>query len=382
MDIHPSLPALFVAESNALTNASGGVQLYTRELLQVLEIAGFKLQILEYQTDQRLLVRLRRRLFSYPYTGLVPPYLAKQIADGLQSTGSSFVFLNGVELAPVALALRQLKAAPDVPIVLFSYGLESVDYLHAARASGKAGRATAALTLGRQLFAEGRQREAIDYVFTLAPFEAEIERWLGAKCVGWIPRTVPRDQALEWNPSGNRIGSVARLDHPPNNEGIVLFLREFQQIAPPQARFRLVGRPERSGEELSRNFSAVDYLGSLDDAALRREASTWNCFIHPMFCYARGSSTKLATALSWHLPVATTTAGVRGYRWRDGRIPLADSANDLARLAVSLLDMKVAQEVRLEVIAAANSCPTPQGVASDLRSALLSRHPVPTSRLR
>ena len=205
-------------------------------------------------------------------------------------------------------------------IVLFSYGLESVDYLHAARAFGKAGRATAALALGRQLFAECRQREAIDYTFTLAPFEAEIERWLGAKFVGWIPRTVPRDQALEWKPSGDRIGSVARLDHPPNEEGLALFLEEFQRIAPPQVRFRLVGRPERSGKELARRFSVVDYLGSLDDAALKSEARNWNCFVHPMFCYARGSSTKLATALSWHLPVVTTTAGVRGYRWRDGRI--------------------------------------------------------------
>src|SRR6266705_1245207 len=125
MDTYPDLPALFVAESDALTNASGGVQLYTRELLEVLRTAGFKLQILEYQTDQRLLVRLRRRLFPYPYTGRVPPYLAQQIADGLRSTRSLFVFLNGVDLAPVALSLRQLKAASNVPVVLFSYALES-----------------------------------------------------------------------------------------------------------------------------------------------------------------------------------------------------------------------------------------------------------------
>ena len=65
-------------------------------------------------------------------------------------------------------------------------------------------------------------------------------------------------------------------------------------------------------------------LGPLDDADLRGEAGSWNCFINPLFCLSRGCSTKLATALSWEIPVVTTSFGRRGYVWNDGTLSLAE----------------------------------------------------------
>ena len=121
----------------------------------------------------------------------------------------------------------------------------------------------------------------------------------------------------------------------------------------------------------------MDFLGRLDDAALRAEAGTWSCFAHPMFCYAMGASTKLAVALAWRLPVATTRAGARGYLWKKGVIPFAETPRELAQLALSLLVPEAARAARGEIDAVAESSPSIFDVAADLRAALLSDGPSP-----
>jgi hypothetical protein len=73
-------------------------------------------------------------------------------------------------------------------------------------------------------------------------------------------------------------------------------------------------------------------------AELRREAETWCCFVHPLFVNAKGCSTKLATALGWRLPVATTTIGARGYSWDENLIPLATSPDHLADMVLAHAD--------------------------------------------
>src|SRR5207237_7690665 len=129
-----------------------------------------------------------------------------------------------------------------------------------------------------------------------------------ARKVDWLPRTLPPGEALTWQPDPNRVGCVSTLDHPPNWEGLVLFLRELEPTAPPNLRFRLVGGPEHRGRQLAGEFVRVDYLGALNEDALAAEAKTWSCFVHPLFCYARGCSTKLAVALRWRIPIVTTNA--------------------------------------------------------------------------
>src|SRR5256885_6965213 len=274
--------AIFLCTTNARSLESGGVQIYTREMLATLELAGFALTIIEYQPDRRPVTRLKRRLRPKPYSNLLPPDLAGRVAKAQSETRSRFIFLNGVDLAPLAAELRPLLPN-DIRIVLLSYGLESVDFLHTARARGEM-TAAAAQKLGAQQFAECRQRETIDHVFCLAPFEAEIERWLGAGKVDWLPRTLSSGEPLPWEPDPNRLGCVSTLDHPPNWEGLVLFLRALEPIAPISLRFRLAGSPEDRGRKFAVEFPRVDYLGPLNDSALGAEAKTWSCFVHPLFC--------------------------------------------------------------------------------------------------
>jgi hypothetical protein len=369
MPMEATIPAIFVTSRNALSPAPGGIQLFTREQMNVLRCANFSLTVIAYDVDRRPATRLRRRLRPRPYANLLPPGLADEVAAARRDTASHFVFLNSTDLAPLAGPLRERMGSGEAVIVLLSVGLDSVDYLHTARARGDASAADA-LTLGRQFFAEAQQREAIDHVICLAPFEAEIERWLGARRVEWLPRTVP-NQPLDWRPDPSRLGCVSTLNHPPNEEGLRLFLQEFAGLAPAGVRFRLVGGPASEGRALAARFAHVDYLGPLDEKALTAEAATWSCFVHPLFCYARGCSTKLAVALGWRLPIVTTAAGMRGYTWREGSVPCAEEPRELAALALRTLEPAAARAVRAQICVAARSAPTLAEVAARLREILL-----------
>ncbi len=369
MAIETKIPALFVSHQNALEPVAGGIQIFTREHLAVMAAAGFDLTVLSYNTDRRWQTRLRRLLRRRPYANLLPPTLADEIVAACRRADCRHVFLNLEETAEVAVELKQ-RLGDDVLVVLLSAGLNSVDELHSLRGKG-----TEAVTagefafLGQQFLTEMRHRCSLDLVLCLAPFEVEIERWLGARKVDWLPRTIPVNP-LPWHPAGQRLGCVSTLHHYPNMEGLILFLDAFSRIAPPPARFRLVGGPRAKGEALARSYPCMDYVGPLDDAALAVEAATWNCFVHPLFYYARGCSTKLAVALGWHLPVATTHAGARGYAWREGDLLLTNNPDGLAALACRYFDLKVADAAREQVKMAVRSSPTLRDVAEKLRTIL------------
>ena len=226
--------------------------------------------------------------------------------------------------------------------------------------------------LGHQLFqGKWNQRREIDHVFCLAPFEAEIERWLGAKAVTWLPRTIPNRMPLSWSPHPHRIGFVGTLDHPPNQDGLVRFLKALDPLAPKNLEVRLVGGPTAMGNKLAERFRTVQYLGPLSNEGLDSEAATWSCFVHPLFCYARGCSTKLAVALSWQIPIVTTPAGRRGYVWREGVLPVTETPEALAHLALSLTQPQAAYEARKQIQAIADSMPRLNEVAVSFRDALL-----------
>jgi hypothetical protein len=371
--------AVFVTAS-AYLNArgpAGGVQICTREYQDTIRAAGYDAESVAYETDRRFLTRMKRAVNRRPYANLLLPDLADRIIAAAKQ--ASVVFLNQVDLTPLAAELRR-RLPPNCRLVLLSHGLESVDFFHSLRAR-VTGRLFAGLTgraerlLGRLLIEESRFRQYLDQVFCLAPFEVEIERWLGSRRVDWLPRTVPLDP-LEWTPVRGRLGFVGTLNHPPNLEGLELFLAALAARIGSQAdrptRVRIVGGPAAKGMSLVRRYPWVDYLGPLPAADLRREASTWACFIHPLFCYARGCSTKLAVALGWEIPVLTTPEGCRGYEWREGRIPIATSPGELAELAERAGDPVTGADMRRQIQSVARSTPTLATVAERFRTVLLA----------
>lgn len=366
--------AVFVAHAHALSPALGGLQLCTSEYLRTVRTAGFAVSITAVEHDRRLLTRLVRRLRPRPYPPEWRPELVDEIFASAREIRARFIFLNLVNLAPLAPLLRA-RVDAACKIVLLSHGLESVDFLHAveaqARSSSGSRSAGQERTLGRQLFEEFDQRRYIDHVFCLTPVETEIERWLGAKGVSWLPRTIPERPPLDWSPAPGRLGFVGTLDHPPNRDGLIQFLEALGTLAPPEIEVRVVGGPPAAGAGLAQRFPLVRYLGALSDEELDKEAATWLCFVHPVFCYARGCSTKLAVALSWQIPVLTTPPGCRGYRWREGSLAMADTPEALARLALRFADPGTAAAAQKEVAAIARSAPTIDDVAALVRGALL-----------
>jgi len=370
--------AVFVAHDVALSGAPGGVQLCTDEYIRSISEAGVSLTVVPIHSDRRLWSRLSRRLLPDPYSSLQwRPDSVHEIVAGIDRAGARLVFINLVNLAPLAVALRA-RLGTACRIVLLSHGLESVDMLHTIPINGS----RAQRRLGRRLVQERQHRAAVNHVFCLSPFEAELERWLGAPCVTALPRTIPRLPPLDWAPAGDRLGFVGTLDHPPTRDGLTKFLQAFARIAPPRLRVRVVGRPERAGRKLAAMFPHTEYLGPLDDQELEREAATWSAFLHPLFCYARGCSTKLAVAISWGLPIVTTAAGARGYTWRSGTLPMAASPEAFARLAMQMTDPGIAQAARRGVAAVARSSPTVADVAALIRAALGEPRSTPEAVLR
>jgi hypothetical protein len=371
-----TIPAVMVTTSRSVSNTAGGVGICAQEYLRTLEAAGFRLEFVTFDADRRLLVRLKRKLWPQSYVDMIPPFVASEAATVARKIAARFVFLHMTDTAPLAGFLKTILG-PDVQIVLLSHGTESADYLHKLRTRKE----LAAVfrpphlrqrELARQLCVESSQRQHIDYVLCLSPVEANLESWLGARAVTWVPRMVT-SHPLPWNPVPGRIGFVGALDHEPNAEGLLLFAKALEAMAPEGLRLRVVGAPEKVGRTFAEKFRFIEYLGRLNDTQLEMEAATWNCFVHPIFCYPRGCSTKLAVALGWHIPVVSTPGGCRGYAWSAGELPIAQTPEGLARLAISMLDHEAAAAARQETQRIAASAPSLDKVAAIIRGALLQQ---------
>jgi glycosyltransferase involved in cell wall biosynthesis len=366
------IDAVFVASESSLASHSGGVQLCTAEYFKSLELAGFKLHLVTFSPDNRLWTKVVRKVKQRPYSHIIPPELPGRIADAVRRTDSRFVFLNQCDVLERAEQIK--RACGQTRIVFLSHGLASVDFLHELRARGNGlpfeqlGRGDV-LRLGRQLVEECRQRQSVDCSICLSPVEVEIERWLGVPQVTWIPRTI-EPRFLEWAPQSKRVGFVGTLNHPPNVEGLVQFLRHMARENA-GITVRVVGGPHEAAKALLKDFSFVEYLGPLDDELLRREAATWQCFLHPLFCFARGASTKLAVGLSWGIPIVTTSSGRRGYVWSEGQLIEANEPGEYVAEVRRLCETQdYAERVCGEVRAIATHSPKLTDVARDLRGFL------------
>ena len=323
---------IFVATEYSMASTPGGQQICTREYFEALQGAGVVLNVVNFKPANSFRHKLFRRLDRRPYRYFLPADLADLTIQRAFDTNATHIFLNTVNLAPLAAVLKQ--RAPELELVMLSHGLESVDYIHTLRTqnwrSDFAGlRPAQTLQLGQQLIEECRQRKHIDAVFCLAEFEAEIERWLGARRVLVVPRIV-KPACIDWFPVFGRIGFVGRLDHPPNLEGLVEVLERLASFAGSYLDVRIVGAPGELGYKLANRFSFVTYLGVISDEDLLLEAGTWTCAMNPIFCFARGASTKLAVMAGWGIPLVTTRAGARGYEWHGGGPTICDFPDQFA----------------------------------------------------
>jgi len=365
--------AIFVSAAYALQPEGGGVQRCTREYLALLAAAGWQTHPVAYSADRRPWTRLRRRCAPEPYRNIIPPSFAQTVAEAVRARGAGWVFFNQIEAGPLIPVLAPLREA-GVRFALLSHGVDSSDYLHEARirATMQTSRPISRRDirwLGAQLFAELEHHRHCDVVFCLSETDRQLEQWLGGRAVYVLPRIVD-DAPLPWQPVAGRLGAVGTLVHAPNYEGLVLFCQALaaQPVGP--IRLRLIGRPVEPGRRLATQFPFLEYLGPLSDAEFAAEARSWCAFVNPIFCFARGCSTKLAVPLSWRLPIATTRAGARGYVWDENLVPLVETPTDLAQLARQLSDPAQAARQRRAIDVLAAQSPRLVDLAAVVRAAL------------
>lgn len=366
------VPALFIHSENSLDDVPGGVQLCSKEYFNTLTEAGFSLRTLRVDNDKRMSNKLKRKLNPEPYQYNFDPDKAITDIKNALTESVQYIFLNQYVLRPLAKTIKE-NLGQGIKIVLLSHGLGSVDYLHEIRAGSNLSQKDIGNTevnyLGRQLVEETSHSPYIDHVFCLAPFEVEVEKWLGARKATHIPRTI-REPELTWKPVKGRLGYVGRLDHPPNKEGLLLVLEKFKNIKGNPIELRIIGSPIEEGEKLAEQYEFVNYLGELTNDELREDASTWSTFINPLFCYTMGCSTKLAVALGWEIPILTTTMGIRGYVWSEGEIPIADDAERFADLAVQYSNPDKSNAIKGEINKIRNSSPSVIDIANIIKIAL------------
>jgi hypothetical protein len=328
--------AIFVAHRNSLREGGGGQQICTNEYLRVLREIYESVEVLDYEHDQSLGHRLRLKLgWCSGYSPNWERDLPARVARVAQKNDCP-IFLNLNDLLPLGPLLRGILGTQQ-KIVLLSHGLRSVEAFHhqrIGRLPGLTPSIESRANVGRLLRDEGRYLSHFDLVVSLAPFEEEICRWLGARRACWLPRIV-EPNPIPWQPVGGRLGLIGTMNHAPNAEGVLRWLEALQPISPAGLRVRLISHSGDFCRYVAKHFPCVDYLGPLSNAEAQAEAGTWNAFVHPQFCYAMGCSTKLATGLSWGLPCLTTPAGARGYRLATTAGVVVDgSCEDLARASV------------------------------------------------
>jgi len=322
--------AVFVTNEAYLNSSGGGVQWCTRDYKNTIESAGYNVKTLTYRNESSWISKFQRKLSPAPFQYLVPKKTVSSIERLVREQSKTIVFLNNSEPLVLAPELRR-ALSPDSKIIFCSHGAESTD-LHNTRIFEPGSlpfHARRPAWLGRVIAAEAKQRQALNGTICISQDDVIYERWLGSPRVLFLPRSVEANP-LDRNPVQNRFGTVSTLNHVPNLDGIRKLAAAIENF--PELRFRVAGGPTAVGERLATKFSCIEYVGRVDDDELKSEVSTWKCFVNPVFCQGRGASTKVATALGWGLPVASTKVGVRGYVWDEDEIPTCETPLELASL--------------------------------------------------
>jgi hypothetical protein len=329
-----NLPALLVAHQNVLKRCGGGVQVCHAEYAASLQAAGFLLRTIPFEFSRGIIGRTLNRILPKVAHPSEPPHLFQEIKTAALETNARFIFFEWSVFPELSEKLN--KELPMIRQVLLSHGVESLDFcleqrLRRERRAENRFRLLGERMLGEQILYEATQRRWLDAVLTVSSLEVEVEKWLGSRNVMWAPRVI-LEPPLDAQPIDQRVGCVSTLNHIPNAAGLRQLFDALDGNTSSNFRFRLVGQPAECGRAFAQRYSFVEYLGPLTDAQLRLEAATWSCFVHPIFEYAKGYSTKLGMALGWGLPIATSEFGARGYVWDRQLLPLARSTAELVQL--------------------------------------------------
>jgi GT2 family glycosyltransferase len=226
------------------------------------------------------------------------------------------------------------RAAPGVPVVFDTVDLHFVRLAREAAVTGEAG---AAREAARYREVEARLARLCDLVwFASSADQAAFERVVPGVPSAVVPTVhPPRGRGLPLAERAHLL-FVGNFSHRPNGDAVNFFAREVLPLVReslPDVETFVVG--DHAPAELKAYEAAgVRLLGYVPDIAPLFARS--RVFVAPMR-FGAGMKGKVGDALSYGLPVVTTTVGAEGMFLRDGEEALiADTAAEFAAAVVRL----------------------------------------------
>jgi glycosyltransferase involved in cell wall biosynthesis len=335
-----TIKAIFLTHPQLLrSEITGGVQLCSQELHHIIEnISEISLSDYFIPYTRNIMQRVMMKLGMENYSMYDVKKDAPALLSYVEKENIGIVFLNMASVVRYAKPLKE-KFGDKVKVIMLSHGNHSGDFLHLITKpltkQSAVRRALNKIRLGWLIATEAQYRVSyLDGVVTLSETEKQIENWFGGKRVEFLPRRLYPDFLLH-TPVLGRVGFVGRLDHPPNLQGISFVLDELKNKDIPGLDFRLVGAPDEYGKMLQKKYPFIKYTGELSDRDLEKEVASWAFLLNPVWWYSTGASTKLAKAISWGVPIITSTAGMRGYEWKEGKLLVQDTPSAMAKAIIN-----------------------------------------------
>jgi glycosyltransferase involved in cell wall biosynthesis len=356
--------AIFVTNQIYIDSSlnEGGVNFCTKEYIRLIS-EKFDLILFPVNTKKSIWYRLLVRLGFNNYQDFHYSTYHQRLLVLIEQNDIKHLFLNQCNTAIIGKEIK-LKIRKNLSVIICSHGNESGDLLHdVTRFNNNQPlykKIFSNWILGRTIRTEVFQRlNFIDGILTVSEVETQIENWLGAKKVMFVPRTI-NYKPIVYNNTIGIVGFIGDLSHPPNFFGLKKVLEALEENGiKKNFQLRIVGSSTKWGEKLEMEFPFVKYIGYLTNEELTQECESWSFFLNPVFYYSRGVSTKLAKALGMGLPVITTSIGKRGYQWTEGKLPEVKNPIDMAKTISNLaFDSDLIKFYRNEVKLIANSAPT------------------------
>jgi len=365
--------ALFISNQNFLNDSikEGGVKVCTQEYLSLISNV-FNTITFPVEYDLTLIYRLRVKLGFNIYHDYSPSKYELNLIATIKANNIKVVFLNLGNTSSFSRIIKK-NFGENIQIILCSHGNESGDFLHEitrfSLVSPWYKKLFSSFVMGNMMKKEVLfRRNYIDAVLTVSDIEVALEKWLGAKKVMLVFRTI-KAESINWVPKSGCVGFIGDLSHYPNKFGIIEVCEEIKKSEANNINLRIIGSPESIGKHIADMYSFVTYVGYLEPEELISEVSTWSFFLNPVFYYSRGVSTKFAKALSWGLPIITTTIGYRGYDWKEGNPIVADNAADMVKIINEYsLNIEMVNKASIEIKKIVATSPTLDMIGIDLKS--------------
>jgi len=234
-----------------------------------------------------------------------------------------------------ALLKRIRNTDPNLKII---YDMLDVHHLRAAREAALTGDSGAARESERLRRLETRLGRAADLIWCGSHPDQELME----RVAPGVPSVVvPTVHALHdrGKPFGERehFLFVGNFSHRPNEDAVDFLAREVLPLirnSRPEIELLLVGinAPARFADYASVGVRVLGYVPDLEPVYSRCRVS-----LVPIR-YGSGVNGKIGEALSYGLPVVTTTIGAEGWEFDGSQALIADSPGDLAKAAVRLYD--------------------------------------------